>query len=164
MSGSTSSRQPDSPRAERILPARAVCSDSCTHCRHESIRASSRSRRFFLLGAFSGAASPPKPRASLSATRSMSSEKRLMSFQAFESEVPPLNVRCSPTPGRLNNSRSVQQTQKSFSTLTAWRRICASTCWQASRRSSGGRRRKASMDQVADLRSCRRMSAIQAGA
>lgn len=50
---------------------------------------------------------------------SMSSENLSMSVHALESEVPPLNVRCSPMPWRALSSRSVQHTQKSFSTLAA---------------------------------------------
>jgi hypothetical protein len=57
--------------------------------------------------------------AARSTTMSMSSENLSMSVHALESEVPPLNVRCSPTPWRAVSSRSVQHTQKSFSTLAA---------------------------------------------
>ncbi len=49
----------------------------------------------------------------------MSSEKRSMTRHTFESDVPPLKIRCSPIPGSANNSASVQQTQKSFSMMTS---------------------------------------------
>ena len=120
--------------------------------------------RCFLLGAWSGEASPPKPRVCLSTTRSMSSEKRSMSFHALESEVPPLNVRCGPIPGRVKSSRRIQQTQKSFSTLAACRRIRSSTWMHASRRSVEDILRKPSMVQGALAASRRRVSATQAGA
>ena len=73
-----------------------------------------------------------------------------MSFQAFESDVPPLKVKCSPMPGSAKSSRSVQHTQKSFSTLKACNPILASTCWNASRRRSAGSLRKAFADHPQD--------------
>lgn len=42
-----------------------------------------------------------------------------MTRHTFESDVPPLKIRCSPIPGSANNSASVQQTQKSFSMMTS---------------------------------------------
>ena len=38
-----------------------------------------------------------------------------MSPHPFESEVPPLKVKCSPMPGKRKSSRRIQQPQKSFS-------------------------------------------------
>ena len=53
-----------------------------------------------------------------STMRSMSSEKRSMSFHAFERDVPPVKARWFPMPGMAKSSLSVQQTQKSlFHTL-----------------------------------------------
>src|SRR6185295_13263058 len=76
---------------------------------------------------------------------SRSSEKRSMSLQPFESDVPPLNVRCSPMPVSVNNSRRVQQIQKSFSMLAARREMRSSAMRQASRLSSAGSWRKTSI-------------------
>ena len=48
---------------------------------------------------------------------SMSSEKREIRLNAFESEVPPLKSKRGPSPKPLNNASRVQQTQKSFSMI-----------------------------------------------
>ena len=72
-------------------------------------------------------------------TRSMSSEKRWIRSQAFESEVPPLKVRWPCQSGNENRTRSVKQTQKSFSMLAAGRRSRASACWNATARSAADR-------------------------
>jgi hypothetical protein len=40
-----------------------------------------------------------------------------MTLKTFDSEVPPLKIRCSLIVGSTNNSFNVQQTQKSFSTM-----------------------------------------------
>ena len=108
MSGSTSIRQSVSPRVVNKRAVRAGCRIPCTHWRQTSMRFSKRALRCLLLGALSGAASP-NPSASLSTMRSMSSEKRWMICQAFDSEVPPLNVRWSPMAGRVKSSRRVHQ-------------------------------------------------------
>ena len=68
-----------------------------------------------------------------------------MSCQAFESDVPPLKVRCGPISGSANSSRSVQHTQKSFSILTAGRRVRVAASMHAARRSSAESPRKASI-------------------
>jgi hypothetical protein len=70
-----------------------------------------------------------------------------MSAHAFESEVPPLNVRCGPISGSAKSSRKAQQTHKSFSMLAAGKRVLDSACSYAARWSSAGIRRKASMPQ-----------------
>lgn len=61
-------------------------------------------------------------------------------------------ARTSPMPGNVNSSRRIQQTQKSFSTLNAWRPIDSSTCWNARRRRSAGISRKT----FTELRTIRR--------
>src|SRR3989442_570922 len=67
----------------------------------------------------SGSLSPPNPKNPRSIETLMSSEKRSITLNTFDSDVPPLKIRCSPMTGSPNNSFNVQQTQKSFSTISA---------------------------------------------
>jgi hypothetical protein len=71
------------------------------------------------------------PRNPRSITTSTSSEKRSISFQHFESDVPPLNVKLGPHSGSANSSRRVHVTQRSFSMLDAGRPSCGAADWQS---------------------------------
>ena len=84
-------------------------------------------------------------------TRSMSSENRAIIPNDFESDVPPLNVRCPAISPASISRRRVQQTHRSFSTTVAVtsRRAAASSrnAW----RSSGERRAKLSIALTVDF-------------
>ena len=61
----------------------------------------------------SGSLSPPNPRKPRSIETSTSSEKRSITLNTFDNEVPPLKNKCSPMVGNANNRFNVHRTAAS---------------------------------------------------
>ena len=100
-SGSSSSARNDQVSLDRNLDLMAAVSAGCNLlailCWH-AVRSASMRRCFsLLLAPASGSFGPSNPRKPRSMETSMSSENLSMTLKTFDSEVPPLKIRCSPS-------------------------------------------------------------------
>src|SRR5207245_5300610 len=75
--------------------------------------------RFLPVVAFSGSLSPPKPSSARLNDKSTSSENRSMTPNTLDNDVPPLKSNPAGGSGKVKSRLSVQQTQKSFSIISA---------------------------------------------